>query len=465
MHRPCGNSGCRRGAKQKGWRATRRRRRGGATRSRRPGRAKRSRRPRACHAGPGVLPDGARAHRTRPTPPRRGTTVVAGSGRGRGMVTSWRAAGGERRAWSAPWTSGSSSASVAGATATPSWVPGPRSTTARRAARRAVPIAGTSSTADALPAHRSVSTPRRHGPGSSPRRHSRRPPARPPPARPPPRARSPPPASASAAGPVAAAGPFGASALAGSATDHRATGAHPSIDPYADLRGAAPATLGGWDGARPTARQRPREAPPAGAAPRVAPDAWRSVVAQPSHPQRVDRDVAPGDSACLRPLPGSWLRVLPSPPSAHHPATRRPPPLRPRPRRRRRRRRPRRRHRPRPPARSRSRSRSRRRHVPLARCLGPLSFRSQPRPPQPPSRRRAPPRGRPSQSSWPRRRRRRRRRRPRTAPSRRPRADPPPRALRPAPRTGYGKSWRSANPTFAGRSASRRMYHGYQCFP
>ena len=31
--------------------------------------------------------------------------------------------------------------------------------------------------------------------------------------------------------------------------------------------------------------------------------------------------------------------------------------------------------------------------------------------------------------------------------------------------TAYGRIWRSAKRTLAGRSASRRMYHGYQCFP
>ncbi len=34
-----------------------------------------------------------------------------------------------------------------------------------------------------------------------------------------------------------------------------------------------------------------------------------------------------------------------------------------------------------------------------------------------------------------------------------------------AVRGGQGKSWRSTNRTFAGRSASRRMYHGYQASP
>ena len=33
------------------------------------------------------------------------------------------------------------------------------------------------------------------------------------------------------------------------------------------------------------------------------------------------------------------------------------------------------------------------------------------------------------------------------------------------PRRRQGSSWRRANRTFAGRSARRRMYHGYQCVP
>lgn len=92
-------------------------------------------------------------------------------------------------------------------------------------------------------------------------------------------------------GPAATADLFAFSPPAGSAVDHRATGAPASVDPYADLRGAAPATLGGWEGARPTARQRPRESPPAGAAPSVAPDAWRGVVAaaEPTTPRRPRR--------------------------------------------------------------------------------------------------------------------------------------------------------------------------------
>lgn len=88
-----------------------------------------------------------------------------------------------------------------------------------------------------------------------------------------------PPALEAAAGPATAAGQVAASAIPGPATDHVATGTPPAGDPYADLRGAASDPLGGWEGARPTARQRPREAPPAGVAPSVSPDAWRGVVA------------------------------------------------------------------------------------------------------------------------------------------------------------------------------------------
>ena len=51
-------------------------------------------------------------------------------------------------------------------------------------------------------------------------------------------------------------------------------------DPYADLRGAEP-VLGSWDASWGTARQRPKEAAPAGIAPlQVAPDAWRAVIAE-----------------------------------------------------------------------------------------------------------------------------------------------------------------------------------------
>jgi hypothetical protein len=71
--------------------------------------------------------------------------------------------------------------------------------------------------------------------------------------------------------------------------DERHGGPAPgTIDPYADLRGAAPAVLGGWEGTRTTARQRPREAPAAGAAPSTDPDAWRAVVAA-AEPPRVRR--------------------------------------------------------------------------------------------------------------------------------------------------------------------------------
>jgi hypothetical protein len=69
---------------------------------------------------------------------------------------------------------------------------------------------------------------------------------------------------------------------------------HPAPDPYADLRDAPgtasgidpfgrpvdPGVLGSWEATRSTARQRPREAPAAGAAPGgPAPDAWRAVMA------------------------------------------------------------------------------------------------------------------------------------------------------------------------------------------
>ena len=63
-------------------------------------------------------------------------------------------------------------------------------------------------------------------------------------------------------------------------------------------------------------------------------------------------------------------------------------------------------------------------------------------------------------------------------PSRRPSRHPSPRPPRPlsdrslrrwlaAPSRDdrYGRTWRRAKSTLAGRSASRRMYHGYQCFP
>jgi hypothetical protein len=61
-----------------------------------------------------------------------------------------------------------------------------------------------------------------------------------------------------------------------------------SVDPYAELRGTAPSILGGWEGTRATARQRPREAPASGAAPSADPDAWRAVVAA-AEPPRVRR--------------------------------------------------------------------------------------------------------------------------------------------------------------------------------
>jgi hypothetical protein len=52
-----------------------------------------------------------------------------------------------------------------------------------------------------------------------------------------------------------------------------------AADPYADLR-SDPAQLDSWEASWGTARQRPKEMPPAGAAPTsAAPDAWRAVVA------------------------------------------------------------------------------------------------------------------------------------------------------------------------------------------
>jgi hypothetical protein len=36
---------------------------------------------------------------------------------------------------------------------------------------------------------------------------------------------------------------------------------------------------------------------------------------------------------------------------------------------------------------------------------------------------------------------------------------------RPRGRGYQGSTWRTANTTLAGRSARRRMYHGYQCSP
>ena len=38
-------------------------------------------------------------------------------------------------------------------------------------------------------------------------------------------------------------------------------------------------------------------------------------------------------------------------------------------------------------------------------------------------------------------------------------------ATRMVPTSDQGSIWRSANQTLAGRSARRRMYHGYQCSP
>jgi hypothetical protein len=73
-----------------------------------------------------------------------------------------------------------------------------------------------------------------------------------------------------------------------------ASAPHAPLDPYADLRDGpgtttdvdalgrpvGPGILGTWDATRPSARQRPRDAPAAGNAPALAaPDAWRAVVA------------------------------------------------------------------------------------------------------------------------------------------------------------------------------------------
>ena len=60
-----------------------------------------------------------------------------------------------------------------------------------------------------------------------------------------------------------------------------------AADPYADLR--VDATAAETWSSRPAARQRAVDAPPAGDAPTVAPDAWRAVVAQADPPPRSPR--------------------------------------------------------------------------------------------------------------------------------------------------------------------------------
>ncbi len=58
-----------------------------------------------------------------------------------------------------------------------------------------------------------------------------------------------------------------------------------ATDPYADLRAEAP-QVDAWDASRSAARQRPKDAPPAGTIGAAAPDAWRSVVAAADPPPR-----------------------------------------------------------------------------------------------------------------------------------------------------------------------------------